>query len=229
MAARVQQEVVGPNELAAVARARGVELKLEPFATVFQRGRFHWFDAVLMMIAILPPVAWWWRRRGAVAVLLMATAACSEGTVVSGRRNGVGNFDPATDRFVWYSGEVTMPARFWRHVLIPTDTFEGVLVGTSDRKLDLYHDIGGVYAGAYANPKEALRFEERSRDGARIWLAHRWSGPPNNRQFKMAVTFPDSGCANFFLYTKDSRDWDVVDFIARSYRPRGTIESACGQ
>jgi hypothetical protein len=39
------------------------------------------------------------------------------------------------------------------------------------------------------------------------------------------VSFPDSGCANFYLESTNEKDAAVIDFIARSFRPRGLTPS----
>ena len=45
----------------------------------------------------------------------------------------------------------------------------------------------------------------------------------------VAVTFPDSGCANFFLVASKPEDATPVDFIARSFRPtsRSPLGALC--
>ena len=41
-----------------------------------------------------------------------------------------------------------------------------------------------------------------------------------------AVTFPDSGCANFYVTSSNTADLAILDSIAQSFRPRGEIKTA---
>ena len=121
---------------------------------------------------------------------------------------------------------MSLPAGF-THQRGPSDRIEGDFT-SPDGALIVHHDIGG-YAGAYANRKGALVFEQRMVDGARVWTAQRKWGVGRTKTL-VAVTFPDNGCANFFLETSNSEDAAVIDALARSFRPKATKpNSPCGR
>jgi hypothetical protein len=131
------------------------------------------------------------------------------------------SWDEKSAVFRWSYGKVTLPAGF-TYQGDPSDTLEG----PQDGKLIVRHDIGG-YAGAYANRKDALVFEERMIDGARVWTAQRKWG---RTKILVAVTFPDNGCANFYLETSNGVDGAIIDALARSFRSRETKpNSICGR
>jgi hypothetical protein len=127
------------------------------------------------------------------------------------------SWNSKSGKFTWWRGEVTLPVGL-RYRGVPSDTFEGRFT-SPDGKLVIRHDIGG-YAGAYASRRDAFSFEERVVEGARVWTARRYRG----RATLMAVTFPDSGCANFFLESSRIEDAAVIDSIARSFQPKGRDE-----
>lgn len=100
------------------------------------------------------------------------------------------------------------------------DTFEGHFT-SADGKLVIRHDIGG-YAGAWARRDKSFFFRENVIGDARVWIAKReWPDGKGKggRTTLVAVTFPDSGCANFFLESSKPEHATPVDFIARSFRP----------
>jgi len=41
----------------------------------------------------------------------------------------------------------------------------------------------------------------------------------------VAVTFPDSGCANFYVKSPRVEDETLIDAIARSFHPTGEIRA----
>ena len=108
------------------------------------------------------------------------------------------SWDNKSSTFAWWGGEVRVPSGFTYQVDQGADTFEGHF-SAPDGKLVIRHDIGW-YAGAWASAKDASSFEERLIEGARVWTARR--NRPDGRggtTTLTAVTFPDAGCANFFL------------------------------
>ena len=128
--------------------------------------------------------------------------------------------------FRWWAGEVRLPAGFNYQVDQGTDTFEGHFT-SPDGKLIVRHDIGG-YAGAWATKEDALLFEERIVEGARMWTARR--KVPDGKEgttTRMAVTFPDNGCANFYVTSSNGEDAVPIDTIARSFRPKGKPSESC--
>ena len=119
-------------------------------------------------------------------------------------------------------GEVTS------RLLIPRAPGRGHLVGhfTGSNKglTQVYYDIGGP-AGAYASRNAANSFSERIVEGARVWTAKKdWPDGKGGRTVLVAVTFPDSGCANFYLKSPKNEDAAVIDFIAQSFHPNGPIQ-----
>jgi hypothetical protein len=103
------------------------------------------------------------------------------------------------------------------------DTFVGRFI-SQDRRVVVQHDIGG-YAGVYASRVGASGFEEWAVDGARVWTAQK---ELRDHKLIVAVTFPDSGCANFILESATPGDAGIIDFIAHSFRPKGHAHSDPG-
>jgi hypothetical protein len=127
------------------------------------------------------------------------------------------SWNSKSGKFTWWRGEVTLPTGL-KYRGEPSDSFAGHFTSL-DGKLVIRHDIGG-YAGAYASPRDGFHFEERVVDGVRVWTARR----DRSRTTLFAVTFPDSGCANFFLESSRIEDAAIIDSIARSFRPKGRDE-----
>jgi len=122
--------------------------------------------------------------------------------------------------FAWWGGEVKLPVGFTYQVDQGTDTLEGHFT-SPDGRLVVRHDIGG-YAGAWAARGKAFFFEERVVEGVRVWAAKRaWPDGKGGSTTLVALTFPDSGCANFFLMSSKIEDATAIDSIARSFRPKG--------
>jgi hypothetical protein len=120
--------------------------------------------------------------------------------------------------FRWWAGEVSLPSGF-TYQTDPSDTLEGHFT-SADGKFIVRHDIG-LYAGIWANRRDAFAFEERITDGARVWTARRKRGKDGATTL-VAVTFPDNGCANFYLESSNSEDAAVIDALARTFRPKAT-------
>lgn len=132
-------------------------------------------------------------------------------------------WDENTGTFSWWSGEVKLPAGYSYQEHRGVDTFVGHFTG-SNKGLTVYYDIGGP-AGAYASRNAANSFSERIVEGARVWTAKKdWPDGKGGRTVLVAVTFPDSGCANFYLKSPKNEDAAVIDFIAQSFHPNGPIQ-----
>jgi hypothetical protein len=132
------------------------------------------------------------------------------------------SWDRKSGTFVWIAGQVKLPAGFSYQVDQGTDTFEGHFT-SRDKRLIIRHDIGG-YAGAWASSRNATKFQEREVQGARVWTAtHDWPDGKGGKTKLVGVTFPDSGCANFFVKSSEPRDADAIATIADSFQPRGEV------
>ena len=122
-----------------------------------------------------------------------------------------------------------LPAGFTYQVDQGTDTFEGHF-SSPDGKLVVRHDIGG-YAGAWASRKDALSFEERIVESSRVWTARRTRlDVSEGTTVLVAATFPDNGCANFYLKSSNGEDATIIEALAGTFRPKGQTNpgSQCG-
>jgi hypothetical protein len=133
------------------------------------------------------------------------------------------SWNPKSATFAWWGGEVKLPVGFTYRVDQGTDTFQGHFT-SPDGKLIVRHDIGG-YAGSWAARGRAFSFEERVVEGARVWSARQvWPDGKGGSTTLVALTLPDSGCANFFLMSSKIEDATAIESIARSFRPKGRTE-----
>ena len=99
------------------------------------------------------------------------------------------------------------------------DTFEGRFT-SADGSVVIRHDIG-FYAGSFASRKDALEFLERDVAGKRIWTAkRRRSDARGGYKVMAAVTFPDSGDANFFVEDASPAATAAIENIAATFRPK---------
>jgi hypothetical protein len=127
--------------------------------------------------------------------------------------------------FRWSSGEVTLPPGL-TYSRIDSDTFEGNFVSKSGR-IAIHHDIG-TKAGAWAQRLNSVRFRDTIISGARVWFSERLRGGEGDPEILIAVTFPDNECANFFMVTKDAPNHELMDAIARTFKPANTIPATGG-
>lgn len=166
-----------------------------------------------------PPMQWWLVAAGLGTQMawIVMTFYCT--LLASPPPPKGASWDEKSATFKWWGGEVRLPPGFRYRVLVGADSFEGEFT-SADGSVVVGHDIGG-YAGAWASKRGALSFDERLAGQARVWTArHQISDGRGGHSIRSAVTFPDSGCANFFVrsYTPE-RGAQVIDFIAASYRP----------
>jgi hypothetical protein len=152
-----------------------------------------------------------------IAVNLMCVGISCYG-VVRAFRPPLDVWDPDSGRFAWGSGQVTLPTGFKYHLNYGGDTFEGYFT-SPDGRLVIRHDIG-PYA-ADCSKREGALPGEKLVEGARVWVAHRDRGPSGALA---AVTFPDSGCANFYLYSDKTEGAAIIDSLALSFRPKMRVE-----
>jgi hypothetical protein len=145
--------------------------------------------------------------------LLLATSACAPRPALP---PGV-HWNSRTGEFRWWQGAVTLPPGM-EYRSTSSDSFAGQF-RSMGRALVIEHDMGG-YAGVYATPKGADTFEERIVSASRVWVArHTYANRLDGRYYLFAVTFPDNGLANFFLYSSDEKDAAIIQRIALSFRP----------
>ncbi len=154
--------------------------------------------------------------------VVLSLCCCTRPPMPSGT-----SWDPKSGLFRWWGGEVTLPVGFTYQQDV-SDTFEGHFT-SPDGKLIIHHDSGG-YAGAWAKSKGSDAFEERIVEGARAWTAQRKWPTHARSSIQFAVTFPDNGCANFYLTSDNMNDAVPIGAIARSFRPKVTslARSSCG-
>jgi hypothetical protein len=130
------------------------------------------------------------------------------------------NWDSQSGTFTWAAGDVKLPPGFTYQADRGTDTSEGHFT-SRDKRLIVRHDIGG-YAGCWASRQRAFSFREASVGGFRVLTAKRhWPDGKGGQTVLVAVTFPDAGCANFFLESSNPEDAIVIEYIARTFHGRG--------
>ncbi len=136
-------------------------------------------------------------------------------------------WDAASGRFCWAEGELAVPPGFQYLPDWGTDTFVGHFT-SRDGQVVISHDIGS-HADTWARQdKQSTSFHEDMVDGARVWVVRRdLSGGPAGRVSHFAVTFPDSGCANFYMESSKPEDGQVIEFMARSFRPKKRGGATC--
>ena len=122
--------------------------------------------------------------------------------------------------FSWGTGEVKMPAGFTYARETGIDTFMGLFT-SEDGSLVIEHDIGELAAehGGMGN-LETLIEGSRVRFGS---VAH--DDEKGGKEYFFKVSFPDASCANFYLESANEKDSAIIQFIARSFRPRGWLPS----
>jgi len=162
----------------------------------------------------------WWLVAIALGIQMAWLAITLHSTILGSPPLPKGvSWDEKSGTFRWWEGEVRLPAGFRYQVLQGLDSFEGEFT-SADGSVVVGHDIGG-YAGAWAAKRNALSFNERLAGQARVWIAkHTRPDGRGGHSTRGAVTFPDSGCANFFVRSSSPEDGDaIIEFIAASYRP----------
>lgn len=144
--------------------------------------------------------------------LLLATlSSCSPINVGS-----EGRWDFQTGEFSWRSGTVRLPPGWTYAQRGSADSFAGAFV-SPDGKRWIGFDIGGS-AGLWATEEDCL-FDESVVDNTRIWTAQLCRDKDTQTPNRYAVTFPDSGPANFYMRADNAVDAEPIWFIAQSFRP----------
>jgi hypothetical protein len=122
--------------------------------------------------------------------------------------------------FSWGSGEVKLPAGFTYKANYGIDTFVGQFT-SQDGNLVIEHDIGEL-AGEHGGMGKS----ETLTEGSRVRVGRAIRHDDNGRTtFFSKVSFPDSGCANFYVESHNENDAAAIEFIARSFRPTGWTPS----
>lgn len=163
-----------------------------------------------------------WVAKSWVLGIIFAVCGCTSAPTLP---EGV-SWDSASGTFRWAGGEVRVPAGL-AYNRIESDTLEGEFVAKSGRMV-IHHDIGSA-AGAWAQRLNAEFFEERVVEGARVWVAERKRGGEGVAEMLAAVTFPDNGCANFFVIAKGPGYRAAMEKVAASFRPRNAARDLTGR
>ena len=113
-----------------------------------------------------------------------------------------------------------MPAGFSYAPLNGIDTLMGRFT-SEDGSLVVEHDIGEL-AGEHGGMGnlETLTEGSRVRFGSVVDSDER-----GGKTYFSKVSFPDAGCANFYLESTREKDVALIRFIARSFRPKGWVPS----
>ena len=113
-----------------------------------------------------------------------------------------------------------MPAGFAYAHETGIDTLMGRFT-SEDGSLVVEHDIGEL-AGEHGGigESETLTQGSRVRSG-RTTFSH----AKGDTKHSFKVSFPDSGCANFYLESANEKDGAIIEVIARSFRPTGWTPS----
>jgi len=124
--------------------------------------------------------------------------------------------------FSWGSGEVRLPAGFTYKAYHGIDTAVGQFT-SQDGKVVIKHDIG-EFAGE--DEQGGMGKAETLTEGSRVKLGRVILSDDQGRTtFFSKVSFPDSGCANFYLESPNEKDETAIAFIAKSFRPIGWTPS----
>jgi len=119
-----------------------------------------------------------------------------------------------TSTFSWGPGEIRVPPGFMYQTDQGMDTYIGHFT-SPDGRITIEHDIGELAAD-----HTGLGDLETSKQGSRV---RRGRGSSDDKKLFSIVSFPDSGCANFYLISPNERDLEIIDEIAQSFRPKGRM------
>ena len=116
--------------------------------------------------------------------------------------------------FSWGLGTVKVPAGFTYAPDHGMDTLMGHFT-SPDGNLVVEHDIGEL-AGEHGG----MGRSETLTEGSRVRLRHSTTPDATGRNHAFVkVSFPDSGCANFYLESPDEDAAATIEFLARTFRP----------
>jgi len=148
-------------------------------------------------------------------------------------------WNPRSGEFHWPAGKVTLPRGMSYHSLNPPYearlSSPGTFLNIARSRLNIEfsaHECPGAKLWSEERPYEngaRLQFEERAVEGGRVWIGrgdpHPGRRRPGGNWVLGAVTFPDAGCATFYLDSNSSKDAAVIDEIVRTFRPVGKTSS----
>jgi hypothetical protein len=140
------------------------------------------------------------------------------------RRSGDDGIDrewnPETGVFNWRKGEVKIAPGFRAERITGIDTLMGQFV-SADGRVTITYDIGEL-AGEHGGTGR----RETVVQGARVRTGEATRTDDSGRTlYFFKVSFPDSGCANFYLESTDARDRRAIDEIAAGFRPKASVLS----
>lgn len=131
-------------------------------------------------------------------------------------------WNPKSGEFHWPAGTVTLPRGMSYFSQNPP--YKAQL---SRSRLNIGFGVsdcpGAKLWSEWRRSEAKLVFEERAVEGGRVWIGRGdpYSGRrrPGGNWVLGAVTFPDAGCATFYLDSNSSKDAAVINEIVRSFRP----------
>jgi hypothetical protein len=127
------------------------------------------------------------------------------------------NWHPESGVFYWGLASVTIPHGFAHEEQTGMDTMVGRFASAA-ANVEISYDIGelaGEHGGGRGDQETFVR-------GTRVFKG-RTARPDEGGKIRhfSKLSFPDSGCANFRVVSANEGDLDLIDAMARSYRPRG--------
>ncbi len=131
--------------------------------------------------------------------------------------NVVWNAESGT--FSWGSGEVKLPPGFTYHAERGIDTFVGRFT-SRDGKIVIEHDIGELAAEHLG-----MGNVQTISKGSRVLTGRAVASESGTTKFFAAVSFPDTGCANFYQESQSEKDLYAIELVRANYRPVGWMPS----
>lgn len=157
---------------------------------------------------------------GIPAVLLAATMDLSLFGIARLKREtdaGINrSWNAGTSTFDWGRGEVSLPPGYSHESRTGIDTIVGRFI-SADGRIVIKYDIGelaGEHAGIGAN--ETLVGGSRVKRGEGTT-----EDEAGRKSYFSNVSFPDNGCANFYIVSSNKEDVAVIQSLATTFRPAG--------
>lgn len=125
------------------------------------------------------------------------------------------SWNQTTGSFDWGLGTITLPPNFTYERLDGIDSSVGRF-RSPNGSTAVNHDIGEL-GGWDDGPGRS----ETLTEGARVRIRrHDAFDSTGRRPPRATLSFPDSGCAKFYLELTSTEDAEIVEHIAKSFRPR---------